>query len=257
MTPLKLIAIDTHAHLYMVSKPAKELIAQAQAAGVMKMVVPGTTVKTSKIAAELAVEFPDSVIPVAGIHPSESISPTDIQNLDLLLATYPFKAIGEIGLDYFHKEIAPDVQKFGLIAQLELALKYQLPVIIHNREADEDVATILWDFPDIPKVFHCFSSDMRFVKKTMAPKTYFSFTGNITYKNKEKAHEVISFLPLDKIMIETDCPFLAPVPYRGKENEPAFVIEVARQISDIKNISLDDVIKQTTANAISFFNIKA
>ncbi len=245
--------IDTHAHVYLCKQPIDELLANATAAGVTHMVVPGLDVPTSLKTLELSQKFPH-LVPTMGIHPSDAAKPYNIDEIRGLVKKHPFKAIGEVGLDYY-KQFAPREDQHRLFTDmLELAKDNHLPVILHSRNADSDMIEFHRRYPDLKKVFHCFSSDLEFAKTVINDHTYFSFTGIITYAESPFA-EVLRYLPKEKIMIETDCPYLTPVPHRGKENQPAYLVETAKRIAEIRSVSLEEILNQTTANAKSFFGI--
>lgn len=246
--------IDTHAHLYLCKKPIDDLLKSAILHGVIKIVLPGINLQTSQRACELACEYSYQIILAIGIHPSEKPGTNDLDCLQDLIHQYPVKAIGEIGLDYFRNTQPREDQIELFKKQLQLAESNNLPVLIHNRDADEDIHAILLEYPDLPKVFHCYSSDMALAQKWVHTNAYFSFSGNITYKNKDKIHETIKYLPLDKILIETDCPYITPMTHKGMENEPGFVIEIAKKIAQIKEIPLELVAQETTKNAQNVFH---
>lgn len=245
--------IDTHAHLFLCDSPLETLIANAQAAGVTHIMNVATCVKNGFEALD-STKHP-MISASIGIHPCEPESYKDIHLVEEALQNHPFKAIGETGIDYYHNLAPREAQMANFEAHLKLGQKYKLPVIVHNRQADQDVKTLLLAYPDVKKVVHCFSSDWAYAKEILCPTTYFSFTGMITYSQNPKMLEVIRELPLNQIMIETDCPYLTPDPHRGKPNEPAFVGEVAKQIAKIKNCPVEDIIRITTDNAKHFFGI--
>jgi len=246
--------IDTHAHLYLCKKPASQILKSAREQGVKKIVLPGINLKTSQLACELAKNYPQEIILAIGIHPSEKENPDDVSELQKLINQYPIKAIGEIGLDYFRKKYPKENQIQLFINQLQLAQKNKLPVLIHNRDADDDTHKILLEYPNLTKVFHCYSTDINLAQKWINTNAYFSFSGNITYPNKEKIHQVIQYLPLEKILVETDCPYLTPISNKGQENEPCFVTEVAQKIAQIKQVPIELVAQKTTQNAQNVFH---
>ena len=139
--------------------------------------------------------------------------------------------------------------------QLDIAKQYMLPVIIHNRKADNDIVSIVNDYPTVYKVFHCFSGSPDFAKTLLSDYHFFSFTGTITYSKKGKTLRAIQPLPLDKLMVETDCPYLTPIPYKGNENQPAYLAPIAQKIADIKQVPLEKVCQTTTTTANLFFNL--
>lgn len=165
-------------------------------------------------------------------------------------------AIGEIGLDYFHNKNNKPEQKAVFISQIELANKYNLPIIIHCRDAYGDTLEVLKQHP--PKfgaVMHCYSGSLQFANELLRLGIKISFTGTVTYKNAVNVKEVAQNLPLDSFFLETDCPYLAPVPHRGERNQPAFVYHVAECIAQLKNMPVEDLISATSQNAIKFFNL--
>ncbi|MDD5603406.1 MAG: TatD family hydrolase [Eubacteriales bacterium] len=167
------------------------------------------------------------------------------------------KAIGEIGLDYHYDHPARDIQKKVFAAQLDIAAKTGLPVIIHDREAHEDVLNIIREKAEglSGVVFHCYSGSVEMAKELFKMGFYISIGGALTFKNSRKLPEVVSFMPLDRIMLETDCPYLAPDPYRGKRNDSGYLYLTARKISEIKGISYEETAAATTENAIKFFGL--
>lgn len=246
--------IDTHAHLFLCKQPLDTLVENAQNANVSTIINVATNLENAQKTKAAAQQY--SIIKAtAGYYPSEAVKSPSILELEQELASFPYVAIGEIGMDFYHDYGPEDQQASLFIAQLELARKLKLPVIIHNRHADNQMAPILTKFKDVTKVIHCFSSDISFIEKIDSPSTYYSFTGIITYAKKGKTIQAIRHLPLEKIMIETDSPYLTPIDHKGNANEPAFVPSIAQKIAKIKDISIDDVSEITTRTAKKFFNI--
>ncbi len=248
--------IDTHAHLFMCDQPIPALIDAAKLAGVTGIINVALDIPTALTALDIYLEFP-MAYPTIGLYPSCAEKEYDLKELRRLASHHPFKAIGEIGLDQHHSYATPEAQTTLFVEQLRLAGDLHLPVIVHNRLADEEMLKIFADFRSIRKVFHCFSSSIEFADAQLAlsEDTYFSFTGLITSPNGASMHSVIERLPMNRIMLETDCPYLTPLRYRGKKNQPAFVGEVAHEIARIKLMPVEDVIAITTANSIRFFNL--
>jgi TatD DNase family protein len=201
----------------------------------------------------------------AGFHPHQANEFTE-DCIKVLLALWNDPlcvAAGEIGLDYFYDENHPDfpcasreIQRKVLLTQLQLAAENQMPVIIHNREADEDLLNAISQFPDLRGVFHCFNSSWEVAEKVLSHGFYLGFTGMVTFKNAHSVREVARQCPLDRLLIETDSPYLAPVPHRGKTNEPAFVPRVAQVIAEGGNISVEKVAKTSFANARRLFDLR-
>ncbi|MFC1751859.1 TatD family hydrolase [Thermoproteota archaeon] len=232
--------IDSHAHLYLCKKPVDVLLERAWQAGVKAVMDVGINLETSLKAYETAKRYPNVVASI-GIHPSEKLKIDEIDEMEQVLKTHSFSAIGEIGLDYFHERIPRELQKQRFEKQLKLAQTYKLPVIIHNRCAEDDMLPIVKQYFDLPMIFHCYSSDIAFAKEVSAPNHYFSFSGTITYSNKGQVLEVLKWVDLDHILIETDAPYLTPAVFKGQENEPAFVVETAKKAAEVKGIDLTEL----------------
>lgn len=207
-----------------------------------------------------SVELSDNnsfIYAVVGVHPTD-ISTLDskvLLSLENLAKNPKVVAIGEIGLDYYWMTDSKEIQQQGFKLQLKLAEKLNKPVVIHTRDAMEDTVKILNEYPKIRGVLHCYSGSFE-TASILSNRFYFGIGGTLTFKNSKKLKTVIEKIPIDKIVIETDSPYLTPEPFRGKRNEPIYVKYVAQKIAEIKNISLDDVIKITTENAKKLYDIK-
>jgi len=225
------------------------------AAGVDKIIVPSVDEKSSLLAIELAERYPQ-IYAAVGIHPQDAQDYSENRmHLFYDWATHPkVVAIGEIGLDYYRDYNPRDLQIQVFRRFLQLARDVNLPVIIHNREADSDSLAIIQnrEFSPVTGVFHCFSSDVSTAFQVLEAGFMISFTGTVTFKRADSA-DVLRELPLARLMIETDSPFLAPVPFRGKRNEPAFVRYIAEKFSEVKHVPLEDIAKITTENAHQLF----
>jgi len=250
--------IDTHAHLDFESydKDREEVIQSAKEAGVFKIINIGSSLDGCKKGIELASKY-EEVYATVGIHPEAADELTD-ETLELFkksIANKKVMAIGEIGLDYYVEKFSPELQKEVFIKQLDLATKNNMPVILHMRNSFEDMLEILekYDWHKNNGVVHCYSSSYKKVKRILEMGLYISFTGIITYD--QGTQKAASEVPLERMMLETDSPFLAPEPYRGGRAEPKYVLEVAKKIAEIKEESLENVVKITTQNALNFFNI--
>lgn len=257
--------IDSHAHLD--SSPLIEnidaVLERAQRAGVTKILNIGVTLESSKASIQLAKKY-DQIYAVIGLHPNDNkapFTPELQQELARLLPHPKVKAIGEIGLDYHWIDPADEAAKKNqhaiFLYQLELAKQYNLPVVIHSRDAAEDTWSILKE-AKLPKVVvHCFGYDLVFAEKFLAlNKSYLiGFTGIVTFPNAKSLQEVAQVIGIERIMLETDAPLLAPQKYRGQTNEPAYVVEVARKIAELKGIGETEVEKQTALNTMNFFNL--
>ncbi len=259
---------DTHAHLdYPDFAPDfNEVIERAKAAGIVKMISIGTDLESSRRAIQLAEKF-SCIYAVAGWHPSDVLrAPEDIRDDLRQLARHPkVVALGETGLDYHrlpsqNNGSAADDEQYkqkqaSLFRQhLEIAAEMKLNCVIHQRDALEDTLAQLQPFADrVRGVFHCFANDAAAMNRIVAMNSIVSFTGISTFKNGENVRETIAATPLGKFMLETDCPYLAPVPYRGKRCEPAYVKEISEVVAQVKKCSLDDLSAATCKTAQGFF----
>jgi TatD DNase family protein len=252
---------DTHVHLNaeQFSEDLNEVIDRARMEGVQYMVVVGFDRPTILKAMELIEEY-DFIYASIGWHPVDAI---DMRDEDLMwieeLANHPkVVAIGEMGLDYYWDKSPKEVQQEVFRKQIQLAKKVKLPIVIHNREATADIVTILKEenAAEVGGIMHCFSGSVEIAKDCVEMNFYISLGGPVTFKNAKKPKEVAQEIPLNKLLIETDCPYLAPHPYRGKRNEPSYVKLVAEQIAELKGLSYEEVSQATTENAKILFGIK-
>ncbi|MDQ0187991.1 TatD family hydrolase [Cytobacillus sp. FSL R5-0569] len=251
---------DTHVHLNaeQYDEDLEEVIKRAREAGVEKMVVVGFDRPTIERAMELIEQY-DFLYASIGWHPVDAI---DMTEGDLIwieeLSKHPkVVAIGEMGLDYHWDKSPKDVQKDVFRQQIQLAKKVKLPIVIHNREATADIVEILKEenAAEVGGIMHCFSGSPETAKECIDMNFYISLGGPVTFKNARKPKEVAAEIPLEKLLIETDCPYLAPHPFRGKRNEPSYVKLVCEQIAEIKNIPVEEVAAITTENAKKLFAI--
>ncbi len=258
--------IDTHCHLNFDSydEDRDAVIARAAEQGVMTIIIPATDADTTRQGLALAARY-DGIYAAVGIHPNSSahFSDDNISTLAELAAAPKVVAVGEIGLDY-HWDTSPrDTQRRAFEAQLALASSLELPVIIHNRDASDDVMAVLesWaaDLPPAlrqrPGVLHSFSAPQAIADRALACGFYLGFTGPITFKNADDLRRVAANTPLDRILVETDGPFLTPTPHRGKRNEPAYVRFVAERLASIRQMSDEALAQATTANAVRLFGL--
>lgn len=251
--------IDTHSHLNFneFDDDRDQVIKRAHDAGVEKMIIVGSNLDDSKLAIELA-QKSESLYASVGIHPNNiGLNwQKDLRELELELEKDKVVALGGIGLDY-HQGAKTGSNKRAkteaFTTMLGLAVTKKLPVILHCREARGDFLTILKNQTRTKGVWHCFQGDRSDAQRAFELGLFISFTGATTF-NRD-CDEVIRYAPLEKIMIETDCPFLTPEPYRGKRNEPAYVVEVARRIAEIKDVPYFRVAEETTKNAIKLFGL--
>ncbi|MBA4537457.1 TatD family hydrolase [Bacillus aquiflavi] len=251
---------DTHAHLNadQFKNDLPEVIDRALKEGVSTIVVVGFDRPTINKAIELSEAY-EFIYASVGWHPVDAIDMTeaDLAWLEELSAHPKVVALGEMGLDYYWDKSPKEVQKDVFRKQIRLAKKVKLPIIIHNREATSDVVDILKEegADEVGGIMHCFSGSVETAKECMKLNFYISLGGPVTFKNAKKPKEVAAEIPLERLLIETDCPYLAPHPYRGKRNEPGYVKLVAEQIANIKNITVEDVAVATTKNAKKLFGI--
>ncbi|MFD0084811.1 TatD family hydrolase [Priestia megaterium] len=251
---------DTHVHLNaeQYEDDLQEVINRALEKGVQNMVVVGFDEPTIKKAIQIAETY-DFIYASVGWHPVDAVDMTD-EHLTWIeeLAQHPkVVALGEMGLDYHWDKSPKEVQKDVFRRQIRLARKVNLPIIIHNRDATEDVVTILKEehVEEVGGIMHCFTGSIEVAKQCMDMNMYISFGGPVTFKNAKKPKEVATELPLDKLLIETDCPYLTPHPFRGKRNEPGYISYVAEQIAELKGITYEELAAITTANAKKLFGI--
>jgi TatD DNase family protein len=253
--------IDTHTHLddARYNEDREAVINRAREAGVEAFVTIGCDLTTSQAAVALADRFP-FVYASVGVHPHEVKLVRDgwYDEFRRLAKNKNVVAYGEIGLDYHYNHSSPKEQRDRFREQIQVARELTLPVIIHTREAPEDTVTILKEerASEIGGVFHCFSGDSRLAKEALDLGFYLSFSGILTFQNAAPLRKIARNTPLDRVLIETDCPYLTPVPHRGKRNEPVYVSQVANQLAALHpELSLDDIQRTTTVNAKQLFKI--
>ena len=249
--------VDTHCHLYFeeLNKDIDGVLSRANDLGVNTFICVGTNISDSYESLTLAQKY-KSIYATAGIHPHDSkdVAEDYLQELRKLLDNEKIVAVGEMGLDYFRNISNPETQKIVFKAQLQLAEEMSKPIVFHNREADEDIINILSDFPNVIGVAHCFSSSYETAIKLIEMGFYISFSGNLTFKNSHLP-EVAKKLPLDRLLVETDSPFLSPVPFRGETNEPGRTRYVVEKLAEIFDSNIDQIASITTANAKNLFNL--
>lgn len=250
--------IDTHAHLDYegLTDNLDGIIGNAIDAGIEKMIVPGVELSGLPQIIEIIEKY-DNVFGAVAVHPSEAKGWQD-SNLDELRKYARHEkivAIGETGLDYYHDKSFIDTQKQAFRAHLQLAREMSLPVMRHDREAHAHTIAILKEFPDVKGVMHCFSGSVEFAMECINIGYYIALGGPVTFKNAHKPKEVAAKVPLDRLLLETDAPFLAPHPYRGQTNEPAYIKLIAEEIARLRGITIEELADATTANAEKLFKI--
>ena len=253
--------IDTHTHLddARYESDREAVIARARETGIDSMITIGCDLSTSQAAVALADRYP-FVYATVGVHPHEVKHIEDgwYNEFRRLAENKKVVAFGEVGLDYHYNYSSPKEQRDRFREQIQLARELGLPLVIHTREAQEDTIQILKDerSAEIGGVFHCFSGDAWLAKDALDLGFYLSFSGILTFQNAGRLRDIAKTVPLDRILIETDCPYLTPVPHRGKRNEPAFVRHVAQILAAVASVSdLDEIYRLTTENARRLFRI--
>ena len=253
--------IDSHAHIdgRRFKSDQRKVIQQAKNEGVEYIVNIGSNEETCKNSVELARKYPN-IYATVGIHPhnAQNVTGDTLRLLRDLSAEEKVKAIGEIGLDYHYDHSPRDIQKRAFRAQIRLAHDLGMPIVIHTREADKDTMEILKE-EEVDKlggIMHCFPGDVALAEECINMNLKLSFNGILTFKNARTARQVVKEIPLKHLLLETDCPYLTPVPYRGKRNQPAYVKYVAEKIAEIKGIDVEEVARVTTQNAKEIYGIK-
>ena len=253
------MAIDTHSHIFdeAFSSDREEVINRIIESKISKVMIVGFSKETNKLALELALKY-DFLYPTIGYHPSEAndINESDIVMLEELINTNKIYAIGECGLDYYWVSDNKDKQKWLFEQQIILSIKYNLPLVIHCRDAVSDVYEILKKYNgEVKFVMHCYSGSVEMAREFIKLGGYISLGGPVTFKNAKTPKEVAVDVPLDKLMIETDCPYLSPMPFRGKRNEPAYVRYVLQEIANLKNMDVNELEEILDSNSIKFFKL--
>jgi TatD DNase family protein len=252
--------VDSHCHLDFpdLKGDLDGVVARARSAGIGRMVTISTRVKQQADLIGIADRY-DDVFCSVGTHPHHAHEEPDVSADDLIaFAKHPkVVAIGEAGLDYHYDNSPRDAQERGFRTHIAAARVTKLPLVIHAREADNDVANILEQETGkgaFPAVLHCFTGGRDLAMRGVALGHYVSFTGILTFKNSQPLREIAAALPADRILVETDAPYLAPNPHRGKRNEPSFVVETAKVLADTRGVSVEEIARQTTENFFRLFS---
>jgi len=252
--------IDTHAHLYDERLMADEgLIPRALAAGVLKMMLPNCDSSTLQPMLDCEARWPQHCLPMMGLHPT-SVKEDYLQELALVeewLPKHKFYGVGECGLDYYWDKTYQKEQKIAFERQIELAIAYKLPVIIHSRESNPDCIDMVRKMQKggLTGIFHCFSGTVDQAKAVIDLGLYLGIGGVVTYKNSLMA-QVVQSAPLQMMVLETDAPYLTPLPHRGKRNESSYIPLIAAKVAELKGVDISEVAKVTTANAEIIFGIR-
>lgn len=256
--------VDTHCHLDFdaFANDVADVVARAETAGVLRIIVPTVDLNNAAAVLALAGRFPQ-VFAAVGVHPNSTADwlPAWLETVRALAGESKVVAVGEIGLDYYWDKSPRATQQAALEAQLEMAARLELPVIVHNREASDDVIKMLAASPlagrERAGVLHSFSADWRTAADALDLGFHLGFTGPLTYKKADELREVAARAPLERLLVETDAPFLSPQPYRGRRNEPAYVRAVVERLAELRGLEYESVARQTTANAVRLFGLPA
>ena len=251
---------DTHAHL---NDPAfdpdrEELMASFAEAGVGLVMNAGCSLESSRDIVEMAAQYPWLYASV-GSHPdsADEVNEAVIEEYrKLCKLSDKVKAIGEIGLDYHYEDIPRQIQQKAFRMQMALAQELELPVIVHERDAHNDGLAIVKEFPTVKGVFHCYSGSAEMARQLVELGWYIGFTGVLTFKNARKAVETAASIPLERIVLETDCPYMSPEPFRGKRNDPTKLYRMAEKLAELRGLTLEEVHRITTENGKRLYRIE-
>ena len=243
---------DTHAHMddRAFDDDREELLSSLPGQGIALLMNPGCSLASSRAASRLSQEY-DYIYAAVGSHPdaADEVDEAVLEEYRKLCKLNPkIKAIGEIGLDYHYEDIPRGIQQRAFRMQLELARELDLPVIVHEREAHEDGLKIISEFPEVTGVFHCYSGSAEMAKLLVERGWYIGFTGVLTFKNARKAVEVAQSIPLERIVLETDCPYMSPEPFRGKRNDPSRLCYMAEKLAQLRSLPLESIHQITVEN---------
>ncbi len=248
---------DSHCHLFCdeILQDIDNVFVRSKKLGVNRFICVGTNINDSLLSLDISKKF-ENVFCSAGVHPhdSQNVDKDYIQQIELMMKSKKMIAIGEIGLDYFRNISSKKIQIKVFHELLQLADNIKKPIIFHNRDADKDIIDTLSCYPNVIGVSHCFSSTLSTAKKLLDMGYYISFSGNLTFKNSTLP-SVAKYLPLNRLLVETDSPYLSPEPFRGKSNEPGRTRYVAEKLAEIHNISFESIANQTTKNINKLFSI--
>ena len=257
--------IDTHSHIDMIvgkhedntKTILQDVISDMNAYGVKKAIIPAVEIATQDKVVELA-NSDENIFGMVGLFPSEAKTYTpefEAKMEDIAKSNKKIVAVGEIGLDYYWDKSFVELQKEVFIKQIQMAKRLDLPIVVHDREAHKDCFDILKEQGAERVLFHCFSGSVEFMRECVKEGWYIALGGVVTFKNAVKMKDAAREVPLDRLVLETDSPYLTPVPYRGKPNKPAYVKYVAEEISKLRDLPLEELVDVTTTNAERFFGI--
>lgn len=252
---------DTHAHLddHAFDPDRDALLAALPGQGIGLLMNPGCSLATSRAACALAREH-SWIYAAVGSHPDAAaeVTPEVLEEYRRLIRENPkVKAIGEIGLDYHYEDVPRNIQQEAFLAQIELAREAKLPVIVHERDAHADGMTVVRHFPEVTGVFHCYSGSLEMARELVERGWYIGFTGVLTFKNARRALEVAAGLPLDRIVLETDCPYMSPEPFRGKRNDPGRLCRMAEALSALRGLPVEEIETITMENGKRLYRLEA
>ena len=250
---------DTHAHMddRSFDDDREALLRSLPEQGIHLLMNPGCSLESSRNASKLSLEY-DYIYAAVGSHPdvADEVNEAVLEEYRTLCKLNPkIRAIGEIGLDYHYEDIPREVQKEAFRAQMALARELNLPVIVHEREAHEDGMKIVEEFPEVTGVFHCYSGSLEMAKWLVKRGWYIGFTGVLTFKNARKAIEVAANIPPDRLVIETDCPYMAPEPFRGRRNDPGKLYRMAEKLAEIRGMTVEEIHAITVENGKRLYRI--
>jgi len=248
---------DTHAHMDdRAFTDRDDLLRSLQEKGVALVMNPGCSLESSRNAVALAEQYA-FVYAAVGSHPdaADEVCDAVLEEYRALCRHPKVKAIGEIGIDYHYEDIPRQLQLQAFRAQLELAREVKLPVIVHERDAHEDGMALVREYPDVTGVFHCYSGSAEMARQLVDRGWYIGFTGVLTFKNARKAVETAASIPLERIVLETDCPYMAPEPFRGRRNDPGYLYRMAEKLAEIRGLPLDEIHRVTTENGKRLYRI--
>lgn len=252
---------DTHAHLddHAFDPDRDALLAALPGQGIGLLMNPGCSLATSRAACALAREH-SWIYAAVGSHPDAAaeVTPEVLEEYRRLIRENPkVKAIGEIGLDYHYEDVPRNIQQEAFLTQMELAREAKLPVIVHERDAHADGMTVVRHFPEVTGVFHCYSGSLEMARELVERGWYIGFTGVLTFKNARRALEVAAGLPLDRIVLETDCPYMSPEPFRGKRNDPGRLCRMAEALSALRGLPVEEIETITMENGKRLYRLEA
>ena len=252
------LLVDSHAHLdgKQFADDLDETIDRATSYGISNILTIGCDIESSKRSISIAEKY-EQIFAAVGVHPHDAkeINTESLKILGSMLRHPKVVALGEIGLDFYRDRSPRDIQRSAFRKQIQLAKEMGKPIIIHDRDAHEEVIQILREenSSEVGGVLHCFSGDLRMARQCLDLGFYLSFTGTITYPKNEETRDIIKAIPIERILVETDCPYLSPQKFRGKRNEPAYVRYTAEKIAEIKKLSIDNVAQITSRNCHDLF----